>query len=152
MLALTAVQPDRIGGVDHHAEHHRALRARDGHEAGEDGGGVSAAEGYAGGVEAGLHDGVVPWVEVEVDGVAHGGHDGVGGEFQTAAADVDGVHGAGGAGAGGGGAGAGHHHRRGAGGGTTVLGGDEEGEGEGEKGDLGQHCAMCWGCWSLLNF
>lgn len=138
MLALAAVQPDRIGGIDRHAEHTLPLALRHGEEAREDGGAAASTEGHAGRVEAGLHDRVVAWVEVEVDGVARGGGDGIGGEDQPAVADVDVVDGASAGGGGGrGGAAAVAAAAPAVLGGDLVEGGEQEGEGE--EGDWGEH-------------
>ncbi len=74
--ALAAVEPDGVGGVDHHAEHLLALAVFHREEARVDDVAVAragAGERHARLVEARLHHRVVARVEVEVDRVADRG-------------------------------------------------------------------------------
>lgn len=77
MHTLTAVQPDGIRGIDHHAKDVLGHAVRDGEETGIDG---LFLDGDAGAFKARLHDRVIAWVEVEGDGGSFGGGEGVGGE------------------------------------------------------------------------
>lgn len=131
MHTLTAVQPDGIRVIHHHAEDIHGRAVCDGKEAGEDG---VIVGGDTWVVVVRLHDRVVARVEVEVDGGSFGGGDGLRREDQVAVADVD-VVGGGGAGTGGGRGGA-----AAAAGGGAALGGDELGRGEEEgDGEEGEH-------------
>ena len=152
MLRLRAIKPNRLRVVDRQRVHRR-LRARDGHEAGEEAlhGRLHVVDGHARIRERRLHDGVVLGVELELHHRAGGRFEAVGREDQGAVlvGDFDDLH-ADHAGAtrharGRGGLGGGHdgaaaagvgHGGGGGAGAVAVLG--EGGEREGEEGGCGE--------------